>query len=564
MDKEKIKYFIYARKSTEGEDRQSLSIEGQLQDNQQVIERNELSVIDTITDTASASVPYNRTGYTEMIRRIKKGEATGIVVWHVDRLIRNELEEGDFKWLLRTGVIKSIWTPNREYKSEDNALLFSIEASMASQYSRDLSVKVKRGLLQKYAKGQPSSVAPIGYLNTKFANHGTNYFIEDPERFHIVRKGFDLLLSGKYNVPQIIAKLNDEYGLRSRKTNKLGGRPVSRSTMFRTFTDPIYSGYFYRKGILYKGSYTPMITVEEFDRIQVILGRTTKAKMQKHEFAFTGFIRCGCGCAITASKKLKEIKSTGEYRTYGFYHCTKRKKAIECTDKKYTTEKEMEMMVVKEIAKIALKPNWATWALQTIEEDFGDELAERNKLLATASEFERKILGELDTLIDLRVNNEITPEQYNQKKADRQAQLIRVTEKRKRLEKNLDNWRDQFNEKLNFTENAVEHFKTADPKQKRAMCADLGWNWTLKAKKLTFSMWEWYIDLAELKGYFEANNGALELIKTFEEYKESAYYEHARSLLRRARDHVRTGSVIPPSLPAGAKGGLARPDDTPL
>lgn len=153
MNKEKINYFIYARKSTEGEDRQILSIDGQLRDNEAIVKREGLAVVDTITEKRSAAIPYNRPGFTEMIERIKKGEANGIVVWHIDRLVRNHLETGEFQWLLQTGVIKSVWTPSREYRSEDNALLFSIEASVATQFSRDLSVKVKRGMKQKIRHG---------------------------------------------------------------------------------------------------------------------------------------------------------------------------------------------------------------------------------------------------------------------------------------------------------------------------------------------------------------------------------------------------------------------------
>jgi hypothetical protein len=45
------------------------------------------------------------------------------------------------------------------------------------------------------------------------------------------------------------------------------------------------------------------------------------------EFAYTGFIKCGeCGSAITAVEKTKTIKTTGERKTYIYYHCTKRKK----------------------------------------------------------------------------------------------------------------------------------------------------------------------------------------------------------------------------------------------
>ncbi len=79
MDTHDIKYFQYARKSSEGEERQALSIEGQINDNmQQVIQRHGLNIVGTITDEASAAVPFNRPGYTEMIQRIKTERLRGL------------------------------------------------------------------------------------------------------------------------------------------------------------------------------------------------------------------------------------------------------------------------------------------------------------------------------------------------------------------------------------------------------------------------------------------------------------------------------------------------------
>ena len=329
-----IKYFIYARKSTEPEGRQILSIDGQLEDLKTLVVRENLAVVDTITEMRSAATPFNRPAYSDMIARIKKGEASGIIVWHIDRLARNHLEAGEFQYLLQIGVIKSVWTMSREYQSRDNSLLFSLEASVATQFSRDLAEKVRRGLYQKCILGQPPSLAKLGYLNTKHAIHGTNAIIEDPNRWHIVRKGFEMLLSRKYETPKIADILSNEYGLRTRPSVNKGPRPLHRSVLHRIFTDPFYYGYFQYKGKLYKGAYKPMITIEEFDQVQMILGRKGKPRQKKHQFAFTGLITCGvCGGAITASAKTKLIKATGEYKTYVFYHCTKRKGIKTCTDK---------------------------------------------------------------------------------------------------------------------------------------------------------------------------------------------------------------------------------------
>jgi site-specific DNA recombinase len=542
MQEENIIYIQYARKSSEGEKRQSLSIPAQLRDNQErVIRPHGLKILKTITDEASASIPNNRPGYAEMIRLLKKGKATGIVVWHVDRLVRNELEDGEFRWLLRSGIIKSIWTPTREYRSEDNTLLLGIETSMASQYTIDLGRKVKNGNRQMWERGQPGGVAKLGYLNTKFQEHGSNYLLEDVERFHLLRKGFDLLLSGKYNVPEIHAKLTREYGLTTRKTKKLGGKAVALCVLYRIFSDRFYSGYFYRDGKLYKGSYKPMITVEEFNTIQKILGRTNKPMQQKHEFAFTGLMRCGdCGCAITGTRKLKKIQSTGEYKTYTFYHCTKRKGKNACGQKQYTTENEMMELMLRELSKLSLKPKWKTWVADTIKEDYEEGLIKSRELLNAAINFESKLQMELDKLIDLRISNEVTEEKYKQKKAVREVELIMVQEKITRMKNNVDFQLTQIEDIVNFVENVADRFQMADYKEQRSMCSFIGWNWVLNEKKLTFTKQNWFFDLEELKSYFEDKKASLEPINSFMEFKKSPYFEQALITLRRLRESIRT------------------------
>jgi hypothetical protein len=58
-----------------------------------------------------------------------------------------------------------------------------------------------------------------------------------------------------------------------------------------------------------------MITEEEFERAQELFGKNIKKTIQterpsKKEFPFTGTIVCGgCGCMITAEKKIKKLAS---------------------------------------------------------------------------------------------------------------------------------------------------------------------------------------------------------------------------------------------------------------
>ena len=85
--------------------------------------------------------------------------------------------------------------------------------------------------------------------------------------------------------------------------------------MYKIFTNKFYYGEFDWAGQEYKSQQLAMITREEFDRAQIILGRKGKPRPQKYRFPFTGIIKCGtCGCMVTAEHKLKKIRKQVKLR----------------------------------------------------------------------------------------------------------------------------------------------------------------------------------------------------------------------------------------------------------
>ena len=542
MTMKKIKYFIYARKSSVGETQQILSIEGQLGELQKMIQRENLAVVDVYKESRSAHIPNNRPKFDEMMKRLAKGEANGIITWHTNRLSRNPKESGHIQQMLQDGIIASIALPYRQCRSEDNALLFSIETSEANQYSRDLSVNVKRGLKQKYELGYPPSYAQLGYLNTKSIIRGSNKIIEDPERWHIVRKGFDLLLTGAYTVPQILDKLNDTYGLRTRPGNIKGGKPLSRSGIYRMFTNPFYYGVFYRNGIQYQGAYKPMITVEEFDAIQLILGRKGKPRPKHHVFAYTGLMRCGvCGSAITACEKQKRIKSTGELKTYTLYHCTRRKKgAATCTERSYIAVQVLEQLITEELSSYQIHAVFKEWGLTVARANYQNEIEQYQQLIDAQITHEIRLQRELNNLVDLRISGGISEETYFQKKAEKDEQLIRVQARKEGFETKAKNWMEDIENQFNFTIQIVERFQNGDLDTKKEICHDFGWNWVLKEKKLFIDKPEWLEAFKKYKNSVEAVFGRLEPEKIFENKGVNASLELVRPLMCALVDEVRT------------------------
>ena len=101
------KFFLYARKSTDVEDKQVLSIDAQLTELRSFAREQGLDVIEEFIEKQSAKVP-GRPIFGQMLRRIERGEANGIVSWHPDRLARNSVDGGQIIYLLDTGKLASI------------------------------------------------------------------------------------------------------------------------------------------------------------------------------------------------------------------------------------------------------------------------------------------------------------------------------------------------------------------------------------------------------------------------------------------------------------------------
>jgi site-specific DNA recombinase len=522
----KTKYFIYARKSSESDEKQVQSIPDQVLIMEGISKSYGFKVVDTISESKSAKEPHGRVEFEKMIERLKAGEAQGILVWKIDRLSRNPIDSATIQWLLQKEVIVSIRTPDREYRPEDNALLLSVESSMANQYIRDLSKNVKRGLKSKVDKGWMPSTAPLGYLNTKTEIRGENYIFKDPERFPLLRKAWDLMLTGSYVPQQILNILNNEWGFRTRKSKKKGGKPMSRSTIYRMFTNQFYAGIIPYKGLFVDGKHDAMITIDEFDRVQFLLGRKGKPRPNRYEYAYTGLVACGeCGGFMSATFKEKLLKKTRELQSYYLYYCTcAREKDTTCLQKHYTNVDRMEERIEIEIDSLAILPEFKDWALRIIAEKHEEEVADRTTIYESQQRTLNETQKQIDNLTQMRLKEMIDDDEYLREKTRLKNEMVTMQAKMKGTEQRAVNWLKLTEQTFEFATYAHKAFLFGDAQTKREILstiADL--NCTMKDHLLNIQAVEWLVPIKEQYPSIEAK------IKAFEpeEYGTDTWNERA-------------------------------------
>ena len=102
-----MKYIAYCRKSRDEVDRQVLSIEAQISEIKEFAKKENLEIVDFVEEAKTAKCP-GREKFAQVIKRIEKGEASGIIAWHPDRLARNSIDGGKIIYLLDTGKIQNL------------------------------------------------------------------------------------------------------------------------------------------------------------------------------------------------------------------------------------------------------------------------------------------------------------------------------------------------------------------------------------------------------------------------------------------------------------------------
>src|SRR5438105_1839659 len=83
-DPNTMRYFLYCRRSSEAEDRQVMSIESQRLELNKILDaKPEIKIAGVFEESKSASSP-GRPLFSEMLSRIEKGDAAGIIAWAPD------------------------------------------------------------------------------------------------------------------------------------------------------------------------------------------------------------------------------------------------------------------------------------------------------------------------------------------------------------------------------------------------------------------------------------------------------------------------------------------------
>jgi len=317
-----IKYCLYARKSTEEEDKQALSIESQVREMTRLAETDGLTIMEVKRESHSSKEVGQRPVYNELLAEIRTGKFNGILTWAPDRLSRNAGDLGAVVDLLDQKKLLEIRTYTQKFTNNPNEkFMLMILGSQAKLENDQKIINVKRGLRARCEMGWRPTTPATGYLSEKHVDKKCQVRL-DPKRATVIRQIFEKVGNEKWSGRQTYKWLT-KTGFKTKT-----GKKLSLANLYLILRNTYYYGEFeYPVGSdsWYQGKHEPIITRELFDKVQANLQDQYIPKTESKEFAFTKLIKCGyCESGITADEKFKKLKDGGVNR-HVYYMCTRAK-----------------------------------------------------------------------------------------------------------------------------------------------------------------------------------------------------------------------------------------------
>lgn len=352
-----LRYVLYVRKSSEGEDAQARSLKDQIDDCEAFADRENLLVIGKpIKETASAKASGNRPLFTRLLSDLSTGKYDGILSWHPDRLARNSLESGMIVDMLDSGVIKDLKFPTVQFTNDASGkLLLNILFAISKQYSEHLSETVQRGVDGNFVEGKSSGVHKWGYIRDEI----TGYYQPDPNYYDAIKYGWRMRIEGR-TLDEIVNywKNNDVHRMTkiSSKNKRRKKITLSKKQMASNlFHDPFYYGILVQAGqevdLRLVTNFQNMIDEDTYNAAQAMgqhRSRVVVGKKRATFYPLRNMVFCGV-CDSSVSMRVGKNKSAGGKHTLSYRCdnklCTRSIKSVRAKyifDELYTVLEQMK------------------------------------------------------------------------------------------------------------------------------------------------------------------------------------------------------------------------------
>ena len=466
-----LKYFLYARKSTEDDDKQVMSIEAQLFELREFARKENLEILAEFQESKSAKTP-GRSVFGEMMAKVEERGGVGILAWHPDRLARNSIDGGRVVYAIDQERIVSLRFPTFWFEPTAQGLfMLQVAFGQSKYYSDNLVQNVKRGIRQKLRRGEWLTKAPFGYVN----NPRTRQIEPHEVNAKIVKRAFEEYAKGTHGLVSLSQFLAD-LGVTSSK-----GKPLAKCAVKHMLSNRAYLGFVRHNGEWFDGTFEPIISPTLFEAVQKILASKARAPKRKnrHDFPFLGLFRCGeCGGMFTAQH------AKGNGGIYRYYRCTKKHGAC---SQGYVQEKDLVAQIKDRLQTISLCDEYADWMLTKIDAWEQEETTSSQSDVQNLSAKIKADEERMEKLVSAYLDGDIPKEIYLKKKDTTMRSLATLNERKKDYERRGYTWVEPLRQWILDTKQGAFLSESSDLYELKAFVQKIGKNPTVRDKTARFA-----------------------------------------------------------------------------
>lgn len=405
--------------------------------------------------------------FDKMMKRLQGNEAQGVIVHRWDRSARNFTDWAKIGELSDRGIKVFCAGDNIDFESRSGRLMADIQMVLATDYSRNLSIEVRKGQTQRLKQGQWPWRAPLGYVNNGEGALKTPC----PKKAPLVKELFRLYLTEGYS----FATLTETMAARGLKN--LDDRPLGQRQVELALRNPFYCGQLSCKYGLFKGAHKSLITVAQFRAIQLIKAKRCVKRVSKHDYIFRGVFRCAtCGKAAIGERQKGRV----------YYRChTKGCPEPSCR------EDRLEAAVCKALERIV----WSDQQIEGFREDLGrrDLVADRNDLENSLNLRAAEVQTRKSRLTDLLLDGSISDAEFQMRKKQYALELAGIDEERKKADAAKVK-EGTFEDLVNFVSNLLATWEAANNHERRRILTRLFERMQTKGGEATLYAATWVTD----------------------------------------------------------------------
>jgi site-specific DNA recombinase len=458
--------FLYARVSSQEQQKEGYSIESQLRLLRQYAADNQIEIVEEFIDVETAK----RQGRLEFDRMFKllassRCKATCVLVEKTDRLYRNigdwaKLGDLDFEThLVKEGVVLG---PDSHSSQK---FMHGIRVLMAKNYVDNLSEETSKGMREKAEQGYWPSAAPLGYTNVRH-DSGKTRIEPKSDIAPLIRELFVQYGQHKASLGALV-----KWAVANNLRGKKGGQ-LHKSSIHHILKNPLYAGKFVWKGTLYEGKDPAIVSWAEFEAVRERMAGTPATRETKREFAFTGLIHCEyCGASVTA-----EIKK----ERYIYYHCAQR-----CRKEKYVSEKRLRELLAALVRPIQIPNGVADWVAQALLASRQDIKRDRQVRLRDARLRYDRLTEKIDLAYEDKLEGKINHSFFQRKQSQWQQEQGRIEAEMERLSEADKTYIETAVQVIELAKRAYDLYIAQTPQEQRLLLNLVLSNCTLADGRLT-------------------------------------------------------------------------------